>query len=47
MKKSVKEMALEYFPTLWDINRIKALVKVGKLSAEDYKEITGEEVAYE
>ena len=42
--KTVKEMALEYYPKLWDINRLKSLVKASKLSSEDFKEITGEQV---
>ena len=40
---TVKEMAKNYYPKLWDINRLKALVAVGKLSKEDYKEIVGED----
>ena len=40
---TVKEMAKNYYPKLWDINRLKALVAVGKLSEDDFKEITGEE----
>lgn len=38
----VKGLAIKYYPRLWNINRLKALVAVGKLSEEDYKEITGE-----
>ena len=39
---TVKEMAKNYYPKLWNIDRLKALVAVGKLSEEDFKEITGE-----
>lgn len=39
---TVKEMAKNYYPKLWSIDRLKALVAVGKLSEEDFKEITGE-----
>lgn len=39
---TVKEMAKNYYPKLWNIDRMKALVAVGKLSEEDFKEITGE-----
>ncbi|MBQ5658681.1 MAG: XkdX family protein [Peptococcaceae bacterium] len=45
MNKTIKEMAIEYFPKLWKEPRIKALVKAGKLTADDYKEITGQEYA--
>jgi len=37
------EGAKTYYPTLWPIERLKALVEAGRLSAEDYKAITGEE----
>ena len=37
----VKGLAKKNYPRLWDIDRIKALVAAGKLSAADYKEITG------
>lgn len=38
----VKGLAIKYYPRMWNINRLKALVAAGKLSEEDYKEITGE-----
>ena len=41
MALTVKEMAEKYYPKLWDINRLVALVKAGKLSEADYNEITG------
>lgn len=39
---STFEMAKKYYPTLWNIDRIKTLVHKGKLTPEQYKEITGE-----
>lgn len=38
----VKGLAVKYYPRLWDINRLKALVAAGKLSEADYQEITRE-----
>ena len=38
----VKALAIKYYPRLWDIDRLKALVAAGKLSEVDSKEITGE-----
>lgn len=38
----VKALAIKYYPRLWDIDRLKALVAAGKLSEADYQEITGE-----
>lgn len=38
----VKALAQKYYPKLWDIDRIKALVAAGKLTEADYKEITRE-----
>lgn len=40
---NIKELATKYYPLLWGLDRLKALVDAGKLSKEDYKEITGEE----
>lgn len=40
---TVKEMAKNYYPKLWNIERLKALVAVNKLSEEDFKEITGKD----
>ena len=40
---TVKEMCVKYYPKLWGKDRLQTLVKTGKLSVEDYKEITGEE----
>lgn len=30
------EMAKKYYPRLWDIDRINALYKAGKLTEEEY-----------
>ena len=38
---TVLELAQKYYPVLWDIARIKTLTAAGKLSAEEYKSITG------
>ena len=40
---SVFEKAKEYYPKLWDEARLMALVKAGKLTAEEYAEITEKE----
>ena len=37
------EMAKKYYPRLWDIDRLRALVEAGKLGAEDFQKITGTE----
>lgn len=42
-KMTVFEMAKKYYPRLWDINRINALYEAGKLTEEEYKELTNEE----
>lgn len=38
---NVKELAEKYYPQYWSINRLHNLVAAGKLTEEDYKEITG------
>lgn len=38
----VKALAERYYPKLWDIDRLKALVAAGKLTEAEYSEITGE-----
>ena len=38
---NAKELAVKYYPTFWDADRIKKLVEAGKLTGEEYKEITG------
>ncbi len=40
---SAYEMAKKYYPALWDINRLRKLVSLGKLTEEEFKEITGED----
>lgn len=39
---TVFEMAKKYYPRLWDIDRINALYEAGKLTEEEYKELTQE-----
>jgi len=36
---TVKEMAKEYYPTMWSEKRIEALVAAKKLSREDADEV--------
>lgn len=38
---TAKEMALEYYPKLWNIERLRSLVAAGKLTPEEYQQITG------
>ncbi len=35
------ELAKKYYPTYWDLDRLKSLVAKGKLTEDEYKEITG------
>lgn len=44
---SIFEMAKQYYPRLWDKERIQALVTAGKLTTEEAEEICGEEGASE
>ena len=37
------EGAKTYYPKLWPIERLKALVAAGKLATDDFETITGEE----
>ena len=39
---TVFEMAKSYYPRLWDIHRLEALVEAGRLTEEEYREIAGE-----
>ena len=39
---SVYEMAKMYYPRLWDKSRLETLVAAGRLTQEEYQEITGE-----
>ena len=41
MALSVTEMAEKYYPRLWSVNRLKALVEAGKMGEADYNRITG------
>lgn len=41
MAFTAKDLSKKYYPRLWSIGRLVALVKAGKLSEADYKEITG------
>lgn len=40
---TVFEMAKKYYPRLWDIERIEALYRAGKLTEEEYNSLTAEE----
>ena len=42
MSEAVKALAEKYYPWLWGIDRLKALVTAGKLTAEEYQIVTGE-----
>ena len=39
---SVKNLAEKYYPKYWDKDRLRALVQAGKLTEEEYQELTGE-----
>ena len=41
MALSVTKMAKKYYPRLWSIDRLKALVEAGKMDESDYNKITG------
>lgn len=36
------EMAMQYYPRLWDIRRINQLLIAGKISVDEYTQITGQ-----
>lgn len=38
---TVFEMAQKYYPRLWDDNRLRQLVDVGRLTEEEYQTIVG------
>ena len=42
-KKTPFEMAKEYYPRLWDAERIKALYEKGLLTEEEYNSIINKE----
>lgn len=39
---TILELAKKYYPRLWGKDRLAALVAAGKLTIEQYKEITGD-----
>ena len=39
---SVYDLARRYYPRLWDKHRLEALAQAGRLTAEEYRVITGE-----
>lgn len=41
------EMAKQYYPRLWDKNRLELLVNAGKLTDAEYREIVGDENSYD
>ena len=40
---TVFEMAKKYYPKLWGIERLDALLKAGKLTREEYDQLTKSE----
>lgn len=42
---TVKEMAMKYYPVLWDKRRIEALLKAGKITQEEFDEIVKEDAS--
>lgn len=39
---SVYELAVKYYPRLWDKSRLEVLVQAGRLTAEEFAKITGD-----
>lgn len=39
----MKEKIKKWYPKLWTINMVREAVKKGIISADDFKEITGED----
>lgn len=39
----VKALAVKNYPKFWSKERVSYLVSIGRLTAEDYKEVTGED----
>lgn len=39
---TVFELAQRYYPRLWPIERLDALLAAGKLTEEEYRELTAE-----
>lgn len=44
---SVFEMARKYYPRLWSLERLNALLEAGRLTREEYDALTGREVEKE
>lgn len=42
-QNAVEKMASKYYPDLWSIDALKALVAAGKLTDEAYKRVTGKD----
>lgn len=38
---SVFQLAQKYYPRLWDVSRLTALVEAGRLTEAEMREITG------
>ena len=43
MASTAYELAKKYYPVRWNKTRLKKLVSVGRMTEDEYKEITGEE----
>ena len=43
-QNAVEKMASRYYPTLWSIDALKALVAAGKLTKSAYARITGDDL---
>lgn len=41
MSATVKRLAKKYYPKLWDLDAVKALVASSKLTEAEFKEVTG------
>lgn len=40
---STYELALKYYPRLWPLERLDALLEADKLTREEYEELTGKQ----
>ena len=38
--ESIKKMAMKYYPVLWSLARLHALLKAGRLTRAEYGEVT-------
>lgn len=43
MSKANADKAKKYYPAIWNKTMLKNMVKAGKLTEEEYKEVTGED----